>query len=124
MVLVKITNFDERHVQIKIDDKIVLMRNEDSFLNASQILTLANKNSSDSEHLLQLIKQIIKIEVLPSIVGTASSCSWVNFKHERILCKHLRLKQKLQSLIDHELKLQRDNYSRSMEHVNNHPTKI
>ncbi len=100
------------------------MRNEDGFLNASQILTLANKNPSDSEDLLQLMGQIIKVEVLPPVVGTTSSCSWVNFEHGRILCKHLRLEQELQPLIDHGLKLQRDDYSRPMEHVNNDPTKV
>ena len=38
---------DGRYVQIKIDDKIVLMRKEDYLLNASQILTLTNKNFGD-----------------------------------------------------------------------------
>lgn len=74
-----------RNVQTKIEDKIVLMRKEDCFLNATQILTLTNKNPSDSEHLLQLMKHIIKVEVLPPIAGVPYSCSWVNFEHGRVV---------------------------------------
>ncbi len=118
------TDFDGRYVQIKIDDKIVLMRKEDCLLNASQILTLTNKNFGDIEHLLQLMEQSIKVEVLPPIAGIASSCSWVNFEHGQILCKHFGLEQELQPLIDHGLKLQRDNYSKPVEYVNNYPAKV
>ena len=82
------------------------MRKEDCLLNASQILTLTNKNPSDIEHLLQLMEQSIKVEVLPPIVGIAPSCSWVNFEHGQILCKHFGLEQELQPLIDYGFKIQ------------------
>ena len=100
------------------------MRREDCLLNASQILTLTNKNPSDIEHLLQLIEQSIQIEVLPPIAGIASSCSWVSFEHGQILCKHFGLEQELQPLIDHALKLQCDNYSKPVEYVNKYPAKV
>ena len=107
-----------------IEDKVVLMRKEDCSLNATQILTLTNKSPSDSEHLLQLMGQSIKVEVLPPIAGIVSSCSWVNFEHGQILCKHFGLERVLQPLIDHGLKLQQDNYSKPMEHVDSDPMTV
>lgn len=107
-----------------IEGKIVLMRKEDCSLNATQILTLTNKTPSDREHLLQLMEQSIKVEVLPPIAGIVSSCSWVNFEHGHILCKHFGLEQELQPLINHGLRLQRDDYSKPMEHVDNDPTTV
>ncbi len=82
------------------------MRKEDCLLNASQILTLTNKNPSDIQHLLQLMEQSIKVEVLPPILGIAPSCSWVNFEHGQILCKHFGLEQELQPLIDYGFEIQ------------------
>ena len=100
------------------------MRKEDCSLNATQILTLANKNLSDSEHLLQLMGQSIKVERLSSIVDVQYSCSWVSFEHGRILCKHLKLERVLQSLIDYGLKLQCDNNRKSVEYVNDDFTRV
>ena len=100
------------------------MRKEDCLLNANQILTLINKNLRDIEHLLQLMKQSIKIEVLPSIANIASSYSWVSFEHGQIFCKHFGLKQKLQPLIDYKLEIQRNNYSEPIKYVNSVPKQI
>lgn len=111
-------DFDTRHVQIKIEDKTVLMRKEDCFLNATQILMLTNKSPSDSKHLLQLMERKIKVEILPPLVGVPYSCSWVNFENGRTICQHFGLEQELQPLIDHGLKLQRGDYSKPIEHVN------
>lgn len=109
---------------MKIEDKVVLMRKEDCFLNATQILALTSKSPSDSEHLLQLIEPIIKVEVIPPKEGVAYSCSWVNFEHGRIICEHLGLVQELQPLIDHGLELQRNDHSKPMEHAKNYPTRV
>ncbi|KAI9703370.1 MAG: hypothetical protein M1836_007938 [Candelina mexicana] len=120
----KVTDFDARHVQIKIRDNIVLMRTEDCSLNATQMLMLTNKTSGEIEHLLRLMKESIKVEVLPPIAGLTSPCSWVNFEHGQIICKHFRLEQELQPLIDHGLKLQHGNYSKPMNYINNDPKTI
>ncbi|KAI9758525.1 MAG: hypothetical protein M1835_000590 [Candelina submexicana] len=120
----KVTDFDARHVQIKIKDNIVLMRIEDCSLNATQILMLTNKTSGESEHLLQLMKQSIKMEVLPPIAGFTFPCSWVSFEHGQIICKHFRLEQELQPLIDHGLKLQYGNCSKPLNYINNDPMTI
>ncbi|KAL9124034.1 MAG: hypothetical protein Q9217_006594 [Psora testacea] len=113
----QVTDFDARHVQIMIEDKIVLMRKEDCFLNATQILALTKKDSSENERLLQRMGQSIKVEVLPPIGGLAYSCAWVNFEHGQILCKHYGLEQELQPLIDHGL------HYKAMEHADDHPVR-
>lgn len=122
--LAKVTDFDARHVQIMIEDKIVLMRKEDCFLNATQILALTKKDSIKNERLLQRMEQSIKVEVFPPIGDVAYSCAWVNFEHGRILCKHFGLEQELQPLIDHGLHVQRHAHSKAMEHANNHPMRV
>lgn len=53
----QVTDFDGRYIQIKIDNKIVLMRKEDCLLNATQILMLANTNSNDRASILRLMKE-------------------------------------------------------------------
>ena len=107
-----------------IEDQIVLMRKEDCFLNASQILALTKKDSSQNERLLQWMEQSIKVKVLPPIGDVAYSHVWVSFEHGRIICKHFGLEQELHPLIDHGLKLQRDNYSKAMEHAKDNPTTV
>lgn len=122
--LVKVTDFDARHVQIMIEDQIVLMRKEDCFLNATQILALTKKDSSENERLLQRMEQSIKVEVLPPIRGVAYSCAWVNFELGRILCKHFGLEQELQPLIDHGLHVQRHDHSKAVEHADHHHMRV
>ena len=102
----------------------MLMRKEDSFLNASQILALTNKSLSDSEYLLKLMERVIKIEIFPPIVGVASLYSWVSFEHGQILYKHFGLEQKLQPLVDYRLEIQRNDYSEPMEYINSVPKQV
>ncbi|KAI4122902.1 MAG: hypothetical protein LQ341_007256 [Variospora aurantia] len=104
----EVTDFDAGHIQMRIDNKTVLMRKEDCFLNATQILTLANKNASDRKYLISLVKEQTKIQVLPATAGVPHPCSWVNFQHGLILCKYLELEHQLQPLINYGLRAQRD----------------
>ena len=104
---------------MKIEDKIVLMRKEDCFLNATQILALTNRNPSDSERLLQRMEQSINVEIFPPLKDVPDSCSWVSFEHGRLLCNHFGLE--LQPLIDYGLKLQRDDDSKD---INNYSTGV
>ncbi|KAL8652821.1 MAG: hypothetical protein Q9210_002458 [Variospora velana] len=119
----KVTDFDARHIQMRFDDKTVLMRKEDCFLNATQILTLANKNASDRKYLMALIKEQTEIQVLPPTAGVPQSCSWVNFQHGLILCKYLELEHQLQPLINYGLRAQRDD-SKTPEPVYDYLTEV
>jgi len=86
------------------------MRKEDCFLNATQILTLAEKTTGERTYILRLMKEETKVEVLPAMRGCSHPTSWVNFYHGRILCKHLGLEEKLKSLIDYGIRLQGDGF--------------
>ena len=95
------TEFDARHVQMEVNGQLVLMRKEDGFLNATQIITLAKKNDSERKYILGRINQNTKVEVLPATKGIPYPHSWINFPYGRILCKYLGLEQKLQPLLDY-----------------------
>lgn len=82
------------------------MRKEDCFLNATQIITLADKNDTQRKRILSLIRQKTTVEVCSAIAGIPYSTSWVNFQHGRVLCSYLGLEQELEPLIDYGLHLQ------------------
>ena len=89
----------------------MLMRKDNCFLNATQILTLANKDSNERRYILDIMKKRTKVEVLPPAAGIRRKSSWVNFHHGQMLCKHLGLEQELKPLIEYGLKAQRNSYS-------------
>lgn len=99
------------------------MRKEDCFLNATQILTLANKNDSDRKYLLSLMKKQTEVQVLPPVTDIPYSCSWVNFQHGLILCQHLKLEHQLQPLINYGLRAQRDSCKR-VEQAHDYLTEV
>lgn len=89
----------EGPMKYKRPDNIVLMRTEECFLSVSQILALTNKSLCESKHPVHLIERVIRVKIVPLIVGVASSCFWISFEHGRILCKYLGQEQNLQSLV-------------------------
>ena len=95
------TEFDARHVQMIINGQLVLIRKEDGFFNATQIITLAKKNDRERRYILERLNQNTKVEVLPGTKGVPYPHSWINFEYGRILCKYLGLEQKLQPLLDY-----------------------
>ena len=119
-----VTDFNERYVQITIDDKTVLMRKGDCLLNATQILTFANTNRNDRASILKIMKEQTVLEKVSPAVGILWRHSWVNFQHGRILCKHLKLEQELKSLIDYGLEAQYDDRSKTAEPVHDYITEV
>jgi len=107
---------------VEIDDQAVLMRKEDGFLNATQIISLANKNDSERRNIMTLLKEKTTVEVLPPTAGIPYSHSWINFQHGQILLKHLGLEQKLQPLIDHGRKFQCD--SETVKPIDDYLTEV
>ena len=110
------TEFDARHVQIKVDGQLVLMRKEDGFLNATQIITLAKKKDSEREYILGRISLYTKVEVLPATKGIPCPHSWINFRYGRILCKYLGQERKLQPLLDYGRGVH-DDYDKTVDEV-------
>lgn len=86
---------------MEVNGQLVLMREEDGFLNATQIITLAKKNDSERKYILGRINQNTKVEVLPATKDIPYPQSWINFRYGRILCEYLGLEQKLQPLLDY-----------------------
>ena len=101
---------------MKVNGQLVLMRKEDGFLNATQILTLAKKNDSERKYILERINQNTKVEMLPATKGIPYLHSWINFQYGRILCKYLGLEQKLQPLLDYGRGIH-DDYDKTPEEV-------
>ncbi len=97
------TDFDSEHVQMRVEDQIVLLRKTDCFLNATQIITLAKKDKNERKTILDKMKKHTKVDVKKSAGG-----SWVNLQHVRILCKHLGLERQLQPLLEYAQRLQGD----------------
>lgn len=97
------TGFDSEHVQMRVEDQIVLLRKTDCFLNATQIITLAEKDKNERKTILDKMKKHTKVDVKKSAGG-----SWVNLQHVRILCKHLGLERQLQPLLEYAQRLQGD----------------
>lgn len=118
------TDFDAKHVQVKIDDKAVLMRKEDGFLNATQIISLAKKSESERGHILRLLERKTKVEMLLSIKGIGHVTSWVNFQHGRILCKDFGLEENLQPLIEYYESRFPSDYGRTADQVDDYVTKV
>ena len=99
----EVTDFDSEHVQMRVEDQIVLLRKTDCFLNATQIITLAKKDRNERRIILDKMKKHTKVDVTKSREG-----SWVNFQHVRILCKHLGLERQLRPLLEYAQRLQGD----------------
>ena len=62
---------------MKVNGQLVLMRKEDGFLNATQIITLAKKNNSERKYILGRRNQNTKVEVLPATKGIPYPHSWI-----------------------------------------------
>lgn len=109
---------------MEVNGQLVLMRKEDGFLNATQIITLAKKNDSERKYILELIKQETKVEVLPATAGIPYPHSWINLQHGRILCGYLGLEQKLQPLIDYGRRFQREDDGETAEPIYDYLTEV
>lgn len=99
----EVTDFGFEHVQMRVEDQIVLLRKTDCFLNATQIITLAGKDKNERRILLDKVKEHTKVDVKKAREG-----SWANLQHVRILCKHLGLERQLQPLLEYAQRLQGD----------------
>ena len=89
---------------MKVNGQQVLMEKEDGFLNATQIITLAEKNKNERKTILERMKKHTNVDAKRSSKGG----SWVNPQHARILCKHLGLERQLQPLLEYAQRLQGD----------------
>ena len=107
-VIAEVTGFDSKHVQMIVEDQTILLRKEDCFLNATQIIKLAKKDSNERKSILDKMKKYTKVDVKKADGKKAICGSWVNLQHGRILCDFLSLKRQLQPLLKYAQRLQGD----------------
>lgn len=107
-VIAEVTGFDSKHVQIVVEDQTILLRKEDCFLNATQIIKLAKKDSNERKSILDKMKKHTKVDVKKANGKKAICGSWVNLQHGRILCNFLSLERQLQPLLEYAQRLQGD----------------
>ncbi len=94
------------------------MRKQDCFVNVVQILALSNKNQQERSSLIAIMKKNTKVELYAP--PDQHTCSWVNFRDGRILCRHLNLEEELQPLLDYGVRSLPDNYSKTAEEEYNY----
>ncbi len=104
----EVTGFDSKHVQMIVEDQTMLLRKEDCFLNATQIIKLAKKDKNERKMILEKMKKHTKVDVKRIDVRSAICGSWVNLQHGQTLCKHLGLERQLQPLLEYAQRLQGD----------------
>ena len=107
-VIAEVTGFDSKHVQMVVEDQAILLRKEDCFLNATQIIKLAKKDSNERKSILDKMKKHTKVDVKKADGKKAICGSWVNLQHGRILCNFLSLERQLQPLLEYAQRLQGD----------------
>lgn len=59
----EVTDFDSEHVQIRTEDRIVLLRNTDCFLNATQIIMLAKRDKNERRTIFDKMKMYTTIDM-------------------------------------------------------------
>lgn len=106
--IAEVTGFDSKHVQMVVEDQAILLRKEDCFLNATQIIKLAKKDSNERKSILDKMKKYTKVDVKKADGKKAICGSWVNLQHGRILCDFLSLERQLQPLLEYARRLQGD----------------
>jgi len=115
---------DAEHVQMEVDNQLVLMRKDDCCINATQILSLAKKTPLQRQQILKFIEKKTKVEKFPVTTGSPYRSSWVGFQDGRALCRHLELEEKLQPLMDYGLRFHPDKFGATAEMIYDYLTKI
>ncbi len=96
-----------QYMQMKVKNRIVLLRKTDCFLNATQIIRLAEKDDNERKFILYRMKKFTHLDI-------KEHRSWVNLQHARILCRHLGLERQLQPLLDYAQRFKDDDVERAL----------
>lgn len=91
------------------------MRKQDSYLNATHIIDVAEKSKKQRDYILKIVKEFVKTVRVQAF--TRSSGTWVSFRVGRILCRHLDVKNKLEPLLNYNCKLQVNGHEEFNEQV-------
>ena len=97
---------DTKHLQMMIDGQVVLMREDDCTINATQILKISGKNQWQEKYVLKTLKEREKVVFRPARGTHGPENTWVSIRCGKNLCVELGLAEKLQPLLEHGLVLQ------------------
>lgn len=97
---------DAEHLQMMIDGQVVLMRQDDCTINATQILKISHMTENQRKNTLRRLKQRNKVVLRPAQGTHGHRNVWVSVRCGKELCVKHGLVEKLQPLLDHGLDLQ------------------
>ena len=108
-IIVKVTDFDFKYIQMVIEDQTIFLRKEDCFLNAIQIIKLTKKDNNKHKNILDKMKKYTKVDIKKTDEKKIIYDFWINLQHGQILYNFLFLKRQLQSLLKYIQRLQNNN---------------
>lgn len=108
---------NREHVQMMVDDQIVLMREEDCTINATQLLKLSKKTISQQRKILDILRENSKGVFRPAQGTHGRKNTWVSLQSGEELCVELGLAEKLRPLLQHGLDLQLNRSNTGSEKV-------
>jgi hypothetical protein len=110
---------DAIHVQMMIDGQVIRMRENDSTINATQILKLSRKSEGQQKIALRTLKERNEVVFRPAHGTQGPQNTWVSICCAEELCIENGLAKKLQPLLDHGLRLRLNRSHLDIENVCN-----
>jgi hypothetical protein len=89
------------YLELEIRGRKATIHKADFWLNATQILILANKNEKQRRYALDLMSKHTEVEVQKANKWNHISCSWVCCVHGRLLCEALKLEKVLEPILEY-----------------------
>ncbi|KAI4268409.1 MAG: hypothetical protein LQ337_007857, partial [Flavoplaca oasis] len=107
----EVVKANAEHLQMMIEGQVVLMRDVDCTINATQIIKLTGKTKDKRDQILRRLKTTKKVVLRPARGTYGAPNTWVSIQDGKELCVELGLAGKLQPLLDHGLSLRQDRSS-------------
>lgn len=93
------------YLQMKIDDQVVLMQEDNCLVNANQILKLSPLNQKQRARRIKALRDAGKVQNLPAQGTYGHMNAWIDICAGKALCDKIGLAKKLQPLLDYGLSL-------------------
>ena len=87
------------HLQMMIDGQVVLVRQSDGMINATQILKLSTLTENQRRRRIKALKDKTQVHIIPAWGTFGQQNTWINIHEGKALCIELGLKEKLRPLL-------------------------
>ena len=104
---IKVMKAKVGYLQMMIDGQVILMREEDCLINATQIFKLTPLTQNQQRHKFKILKNKTKVQYFPARGTHGPNNTWIDIREGKALCVELGLEKKLQPLLDRGLGLHR-----------------